>query len=794
MKLLYCLCKNMLVLKTFFLLCLFIASSQILEAQTIRGIIFNQDKLPIRRALVRSATKITYSDSSGRFLMVVGKGQFQIIVSHPSYQNDTVKFTAEGDLDLGIIELRDRVLKETEILAKDESDRMQAGTLRLDGETIRLVPVPFGDFNQRLASIGMGLASNSELSGGYRVRGGNFDENLVYVNNIAVYRPFLVRAGQQEGLSFVNADMVGEVEFSSGGWQPKYGDKLSSVLAVEYKTPPRSAVAADVSLLGLNAFASGGKGRLRSMIGVRYKSARYLLGTLETKGEYLPNFTDVQSFTTLDISRKSDKSSVLEWLNVYARNRYFFRPSTRTTKFGTFGNVLQLTVAFEGTERMEYDVLQSAIKWKKRWNERFHSELIGSWMFTRELEWNNTLAAYLLSDIKTPNQPEFNRTLDSYGIGTHFDYARNRLKAQIGSLESRNTYRRRNREIQFGARLDLQQIDDLLNENGFLDSADYVLASQVYSRFAENSIGSVHWSGYLQLTGGDTVHHYTIGVRTNFWNFSGQTLFSPRAQYSYTPPNWKRETHFNLSAGLYGQHAFFREMRDFAGQINRNIRAQESAHLVASVDYPYRYKGKKFRLISELYYKYLWNVVPYDVDNVRLRYYAQNNAVAYAMGGDLRVSGEFIKGTESWLGLGLLSTREKVEEDPRGYVRRPSDQRLTFSMFFQDQMPSDPSFRFFIRFLYGSGFPFGPPNQPKLRNIFSAGNTYYRVDLGIAKLLYRRRSTGTEAFWMYFEVLNAAGANNNISFTWIRDFSGGYFGVPNSLSQRFFNLRITMRY
>jgi hypothetical protein len=739
---------------------------------------------------------LAQSDSLGGFSFRLPKSDYRIVIDHPFYLSDTMFLKVSGDMNLGILKLsiKEKILDETEIVAKDESDRLQAGTLKLDGETFRLVPVPFGDFNQRLATIGLGIASNSELSAAYRVRGGNFDENLVYVNNIAVYRPFLVRAGQQEGLSFINPDLVGSVEFSSGGWQPKYGDKLSSVLAVEYKSPARAAASADVSLLGASAFASAGRGAIHSMVGIRYKTARYLLGTLETKGEYLPNFIDIQSFTTFDLSKNSDKSSTLEWLTVYARNRYFFRPSTRSTKFGTFGNVLQLTVAFEGSEQMDYDMLQSALKWKKRWNEDFSSELIGSWMFTRELEWNNTQAAYLLSDIKTPNQPEFNRTLDSYGIGTQTDFARNRLKAQIHSIESRNSYRLGAKELQFGLRLDAQQIQDVLNENGFLDSADYVLESQLYARISENSVVSAQTSAYLQLSGGDSLHRYTIGFRVNHWDFSRQTLVSPRAQYSYKPKNWKRETHFNLSTGLYGQHAFFREMRDFSGNLNLGIKAQESAHFVASVDHPYTYRSKKFRLIGELYYKYLWSVIPYDVDNVRIRYYAQNNADAFAYGADLRVSGEFIKGTESWMGVGLLSTQEKVQGDPRGFVRRPSDQRLTFSMFFQDHMPSDPGFRFFIRFLYGSGLPFGPPNQPKFRNIFSAGTTYHRVDLGIAKLLYKRRSNGAEAIWLYFEILNAAGASNNISFTWVRDFSGGYFGVPNSLSQRFFNLRIAAKY
>ncbi len=766
------------------------------QNSTVHGQIADSDRKPLSGATIRSGTRGVTSDSLGRFWLSVEPGKRLLILSHPGFQTDSIliELNAGQSLDLGVITLKEKMLTLVEIEDKDESDRYQAGTIKVDAAPLKLVPVPFGDFSQRLMTIGMGIASNSELSSAYRVRGGNFDENLVYVNNIAVYRPFLVRAGQQEGLSFINPDMVGAVEFSSGGWQPKYGDKLASVLAVEYKTPKQTSASADIGLLGANAFASGVQGRVRTMLGVRYKTARYLLGTLETRGEYLPSFVDVQSFTAIDIGDLPGRST-LEWLNTYARNRYNFRPTTRTTKFGTFGNVLQLTVAFQGTERMEYDVFQSALKWKKQWGKNLVSELIGSWMGTRELEWNNVESGYLLSDIKTPNQPDFNRTLDSYGIGTEFDYARNRLKAQIASLESRQTYRHQQREIQFGLRLDVQSIADVLNESGFLDSADYVLEQFMFGRYAENHIVSTHVSGYWQISGGDTVHRYTIGVRANYWDYSGQTIISPRGQYSYTPPHWKREISFNLAAGLYGQHAFFREMRNFDGQINPQTRAQQSLHLVASMDYPYTYRKRKFRLISELYYKWLWDVVPYDVDNVRLRYYAQNNATAYAWGGDIRVSGEFIKDTESWLGLSLLSTQEEVQGDQRGYIRRPSDQRLTFSMFFQDQMPGDPTFRFFIRMLYGSGLPFGPPNQPALRSIFTEGATYNRVDFGLAKLLFAQKSNQKRlSIWIYAEMLNASGARNNISFTWVRDFEGNYFGVPNTLSQRFFNIRITGSY
>lgn len=747
-----------------------------------------------------------YSDDDGQFrIRVPADRDMQLVIAHYDYQPDTVAFRlAVGEtLDLGEVRLRESVLSEVRVSGEDQRIRQQVSMVQLPPKDLALVTAPFNDFSQKLATIGLGVVSNNELSSAYRVRGGSFDENLVYVNGIQVYRPFLARSGQQEGLGFVNPGMVAGVNFSAGGWQPRYGDKLSSVLDVEYRQPRQTEAAADLGLLGANVQfgTSLANGRIRTINGFRYKSARYLLNTLPVQGEYLPRFLDLQTYTTFDLSRK-DTTGVTELgiLGHFSRNRYEVLPTTRTTEFGTFQQSLRLLVAFEGDEQYNYDTFQGGFRLRHQFSQAWRMDWMGSALLTREQELINLESGYRLCDVeRRPGAANFNECILTLGIGTEFDYSRNLLEAEVFASEFRVQYEPSQVFVlELGGRATSEHIEDQLYEYGFLDSAEYVLDSSLFLIRADNRTQTQRAIAYAQATHQiDTVHTLTYGFRANYWTYNGQLLISPRVQYAVAP-TWRRDMVFKFAAGLYQQPAFYREMRGFSGRLNPDIRAQSALHLLAGFDWNYLIRGRQFKLVGEIYYKYLWNVIPYDVDNVRLRYYATNDARAYAVGADFRINGEFIEGSESWLSLSFLQTRENLEFDQRGWVRRPSDQLVTFAMFFQDHIPSDPSIKLHIRYLFGSGLPYGPPDNLAFRNALSGATTYNRVDFGVTKQIDLNPDGSGRSFlksiWITGEVLNALGTNNNLSFTWVRDFNSRLYAIPNSLSQRFFNIRIQGRF
>lgn len=763
---------------------------------------YERTPIPNVNITVKGTSLGTSSDEKGRYSLEVPAGKLVIIAfSHAEYQPEEREFNLAANqvkkldlllrlktLQLDTVEVRDRF----ENLGRDE-----AGTLKLNPETAKNIPTPFGDFNQALISgMALGIVGNNELSASYSVRGGNFDENLVYVNGMMVYRPFLVRAGQQEGLSFVNPDMVKSIEFSSGGWQAKYGDKLSSVLNIEYKKPEKFAGSAEANLLGGSGhleWASANQ-KITALVASRYKSAAYLLNTLETQGQYLPRFTDVQSYLTFDIGKKTEeKKTVLGVLLTYANNNYLFRPETRETTFGFFNNVKRLRVAFTGEESMRYQTFQSGMRLTHKFSQKFISDLIASYLITREREFLNVENGYRLCDVDNNiTSDTFNDCIFVRGIGINYQYARNLLNASIAGVESRNVWRTTEKILtEFGLRLDSETIDDFLSEYSFTDSANFVRLGEKIQ--GQQHFNSQRFSGYFQQSYFlDSLQTLTVGLRSNYWSLNHQWLWSPRLQYA-KKMRWKRDIVFKSSIGLYQQPPFYREMRDFSGNVNTRLRAQQSLHVIVGLDYLFQAWQRPFRFISEVYYKYLWDVVPYDVDNVRLRYYATNQAIAYIYGIDLRVNGEFIKGAESWFSLSLMKAMEDLTFDARGFIRRPTDQRLTFAGFFQDHIPNVPSIRFYARALYGTGLPYGFPNDLNLRQALSNGTDYARVDLGFSKIV-QFSTDKLQSLWLGLEILNAFGINNNISFSWVPDLYGNVYAVPNSLSQRFFNLKMKVNF
>lgn len=770
----------------------------------IKGTVRDAETRPIAgvNVLIKPANLGTSTNDLGQFeISIPFANNLTLDFSHIRYQNLSQDYMVDaGQRELTIdvtLALDTRYLKGVDIVGEGENPlvRQEVSVYKIDPKSASVLPSPFGDFNKIISTL-PGVISNNELSSNYSVRGGNFDENLVYVNDILVYRPFLIRAGQQEGLSFVNPDMVSSVEFSAGGWQPKYGDKLSSALNIRYKKPVKSAASLTLGLLGGTAHFEGAnrKRTIGYIFGARHKSAAYLLETQETQGGYRPRFTDIQSFVNFDLSGSGhpSKRTELGVLFSYARNRYQVVPETRETDFGAINQSLRLLVAFDGRETLRYDLWQGGLKLTHRFNERLSSKLIVSAMRSGEREYFDVEGGYLLCDVNNnPGTSNFNECVSVRGVGTNYDYGRNKLEANIYNIENRNVYWIDERNtIEFGIGYSRQEMEDELDEYSFIDSADFVTITRVLN--TQLDLNTNIATAYLQHTFNlDEQQTLTYGARLNYRDVNDQLLVSPRVQYSIEP-DWQRDVLFKAAIGVYQQPPFYREMRDFEGNLNEDLKAQTSIHFIAGMDYNFKLWGRGFKFLTEAYYKRLSNVVAYDLDNVKIRYYANNRTTAFATGMDFRVSGEFIPGTESWFSLGLLNTKEDLEDDNRGRVRRPSDQHINFAIFFQDHLPNDPTVRVNLSLLFGGGLPFGPPNDIDDRTIFT-GRAYRRVDVGFSKSIVLRNKL-LKSLWLGLDILNLLGTDNTISYTWVEDFSGIEYGVPNNLSQRFFNAKVHVKF
>lgn len=736
----------------------------------------------------------TISDGDGNYKLRVPAGTFSLSFSHVQYREKEQTFNLTSDTEVNIeLEESTTQLKDVEVSDDNILDEEIGVVQRVDVKSAKSLPSTFGDFNKILVTL-PGVSSNNELSSAYSVRGGNFDENLVYVNDIPVYRPFLANAGRQEGLSFVNPDMVSDIEFYAGGWEAKYGDKLSSSLNIEYKEPDSLEAAVTLGLLGGTAYTGGKTNKLSYLIGARHRDSRYLLNTLETKGQYFPTYTDVQAFLTFDLT--SDESvyinkTKLNILASYGRNRYLTNPISQSTDFGSVQQNFRLQTAFEGTEIMRYDTYQAGFRLTHRFNERLRTHFIGSSLFTFEKEQFDVEGFYRLCDVNTnPSASTFDQCVIERGIGTNYDYGRNSLEADLYTAESRWEYLlNANHVIEAGAGITIQNIEDHINEYSYIDSADYVQLTS--SIFNDLSLNANQYYAYAQSTilWQDSVHAINFGGRVTLWDYNDQLLVSPRISYRLAP-KWENITTFKLSVGMYQQPPFYRELRGFDGTLRNNVQAQRSIHFILGTTRLFYMWGRPFLFTSDIYRKQLYDIIPYDIDNVRLRYYPDQSGKGYAQGVDFRVNGEFVKGTQSWFSVGFLQTKEDVTGDNQGLIRRPTDQRINIAAYFEDHMPRDPTLRIYLNLVFGSGYPFGPPNRPELRNAFS-GDEYYRADLGVSKKFNMSINNFFTHIWVRAEVLNALAADNTLSYTWIEDVYGAQFAIPNSLSARFLNIKIS---
>ena len=747
----------------------------------------------------------------------LGYQALRLVVQLPAGARQPLRLTLQADTQaaLGGVTVRGR--------AAGADQREQASLIQLDPQTAKVIPSPFGDFSAILKTL-PGVVSNNELTSTYNVRGGNYSENLIYVNGFEVYRPFLVTQAQQEGLSFINPDLVQKVTFSTGGWQPKYGDKLSSVLDVQYKEPAKFAASASASLVGGTAHveARSANERVSYLAGVRYKNAQYVFNALkQNQGNYNPTFYDGQAYVTIGLGRKGGdlQKTSLGLLGVVAHNDYRFVPVSGQVTFSTNTNQFaRVNIYYDGRERLQYDTYQAGLNLTHNFHPGLQVEVLASALTTREFEFRDVEAAYTFADVnRDPTSPDFNQAVRQRNIGSSFNHARNDLTAHIYTAELRGRWNPGGdplgrHQVRWGAKIGRESIHDQLDEYSFADSADYVPDSRRTRLAADLSLLTTRTQGYVQHTWQiDSLTTLTYGLRGHYWTENKQLVLSPRAQFA-TRSRRHPERIWKAAAGLYAQPPFYRELRDMRGQLNPELRAQKSLHFVLGREIQVRLMDRPFRLNTEAYYKYLTDVVPYEVDNVRLRYYATNSDKAYAAGFETRLSGEFVKGVESWLSLALLTTQEKGDTtatydangkrtgfETLGYVRRPQDQRLTASIFFQDHLPDNPSVRGYVNLVFGTGLPFSPPGRPQDRGTNALTPSYQRVDIGFSKVVSLRATPtparySLESLWLSLEILNILGANNVASYSYLQDVNARTYAVPSYLSQRVVNLRAMARF
>ncbi|MDR1672205.1 MAG: TonB-dependent receptor plug domain-containing protein [Bacteroidales bacterium] len=669
--------------------------------------------------------------------------------------------------------------------------RPQTGTLRrLETKDIGRLPNPSANIETLLKTL-PGVSSNNELSAQYSVRGGSFDENLVYVNGVEIFRPILIRSGQQEGLSFINPDLVSSVEFSAGGFDACYGDKMSSVLEVSYRTPERFAVHASASLLGASLSAEGTAGNkaFSYLAGARYKTSRYLLGTLDTKGDYTPAFFDIQGLFRYRMSDKWDADLLL---NVN-RNKYRFEPNIRSADFGTLYESHHIDVYYDGNETDSYNSTTGALNIAFRPSGKWLIGVTGAAYRSEEQETFDIEAAYRLSDLETGIADS---TLH-FGTGSELSHARNFLTAEHYLLEHRGAFRTQNRTVEWSAAFRQEHTDDRINEWRMTDSAEYVSFGDV--RRADNHVEIRRWVSWVQfmqnIAGTRTKWTITAGMRFNYNNVNKESLFSPRISLTVRPKHSDRlEGH--IAAGMYGQPPSYKELRTMQGQANTAIKAQRSVHYTVGGDYVFAVKNRLFRLSSEVYYKQLDRLIPYRMENVRIYYAGDNMASGYAAGWDIKLNGEFVKDAESWISLSLMKSRENIRNDAYGSFPLPYDQWANFNLFFQDYFPSSPDWRVFLNLSLGTPLPYHYPETDRFDRTFRM-TPYRRVDIGLSKEFFKSKPHKfIRQLLLNAEIFNLFDSRNTISYYWltvVRNDSGDsqQYAVPNYLTGRRFNIKLS---
>ncbi len=793
------------------------------NTSTLQGKVLNEKGDPIELATVavKGLSGGTKTDANGFFSLTIPSDKnVQVAFSSIGFDIKILtKRLAFGDTASVTITLKSNAKLFKDVTIRDNKKRNQAGNVAINYKMHNLLPSAVGGIEGLLKIF---LSNNNELTSQYNVRGGNFDENLVYINDFEVYRPFLVRSGQQEGLSVINPDLVGGVNFSTGGFQAKYGDKMSSVLDITYKRPKEFGGSVTMSMLGLGAHLEGVglKNRLSYSIGVRQKSNQYLLQAQQTKGVYNPTFTDVQTY----INYQFNTDWQIDVFGNYARNRFDFQPESSTQSFGLINKAFQLRTVYSGAETDKFDSRYGGISTTYTPNDNTTLKLIASAFQTNEAETYDIQGEYLLGEIETDlGKTTFGDIKYALGTGLIHSYARNYLNVNVANIGLKGSHDKKRHFIQWGLNTEIIHITDKLNEWERRDSAGFsqpandtaLLMSTRYK--SAQDFAYTRFNGFIQ----DNIAFDSIGlvitggVRFNYNLLNSELLISPRVQLSWKP-KWTKDIIFRAATGIYSQPPFYREMRNLDGSVNLDLKAQKSYHAVAGADYNFKAFGDRpFKFTTELYYKYMWNLVPYEYDNVRIRYFGKNMAKGYAYGIEGRLYGDIVKNAESWVSLGIMKTAEDLNDDVvfikskttgadstsfhPGYIPRPTDSRVSFGLFFSDYLPGNKNFKLFLNGLYSTGLPFGPPDQNRYADTLRIPS-YKRVDIGFSSLLLdgARKDRPRYSFfnniktmWLSLEVFNLLGIQNTLSYLWIQDQSSGRtYAVPNRLTKRLLNLKL----
>ena len=738
----------------------------------------------------------------GRITMTNLKGEFSINLQ--SADSVEVRFSMvgyasrkrvfrnpKGSMTVKIVLMPMEALQEITVT---ERRRQTSGTEQLNIEDAKRGPSTTGNAVEELIQQQAGVSTHNEMSSQYNVRGGSFDENSVYINNVEIYRPLLISSGQQEGLSIINSDMVDKIGFSSGGFEAKYGDKMSSALDITYRRPKRLEATVTASLLGGSAYLGVGNKKFSMSHGLRYKTNRYLLGSLETTGEYRPNFLDYQTY----ISYTPNRRWTVDFIGNISENHYNFKPKDRETSFGTMEDVKSFKVYFDGQEKDVFRTLFGTASITRAFTDSTKIKFLTSAFHTKEKETYDIMGQYWLDDTQSS---------ESLGVGTYMEHARNYLTADVVSFKLIGSHKTLKHDIEAGLTYKTEHIKEQSREYEMRDSSGYSIPHSanrldlIYTLTAKNDIKSHRIEAYIQDTykfaKGENYFTLNYGVRLANWSFNKETIVSPRASIALVPAFNPAYT-FRFATGLYYQAPFYKEMRDTITQsgvttavLNEKIKSQQSLQFIAAMDYRFKMLGRPFRFTAEAYYKSLSNLIPYNVQNVKVTYYGQNLAKGHTAGLDLKLFGEFVPGTDSWLTFSLMSAR--MEMDGVTFPQ-PNDQRWAINLHFTDYFPGTDRWKMTLRLAFADGLPFGAPHRGIEHQNFRAP-AYKRADIGMSWLAYKRPSNNTftiHKVWLGLDCLNLFGISNVNSYYWVTDVTNRQWAVPNYLTGRQINGKITI--
>lgn len=790
--------KHIIAVLTLMLVATLTASAQ---SFTLTGRVVDEEQNPIELATVSCLEQ-------GKVAMTNLKGEFSITLA--SADSVVVKFSMIGYNARKRLFRNPRGKQRIEIVLPSmaalgeivvtEKRRQTTGTERLDIKDMKGLATASGNAVEALIQQQAGVSTHNELSSQYNVRGGSFDENSVYINNVEVYRPLLIRSGQQEGLSVINPDMVESIGFSTGGFEAKYGDKMSSALDITYKQPKKFEANISASLLGASAYVGVGTKKFSMSHGIRYKTNRYLLGSLETNGEYKPNFLDYQTY----ICFRPNQRWSIDFIGNISDNHYNFVPTDRETSFGTMEDVKSFRVYFDGQEKDVFRTLFGALTISRQFGSNTKLSLIASAFRTKEQETYDIQGQYWLDDTETS---------ENLGVGTYMEHARNYLTANVESFKLMLNHKTKRHTIEGGLTYKIEHVEENSREYEMRDSSGYSIPHTgdrldlIYTRNSRNTLNSHRIEGYIQDTykftsGEENSTFYTLnyGIRFSNWSFNSETIVSPRASLAIIPA-FNNNMTFRLATGLYYQAPFFKELRDTTKvngvtvvTLNNRIKSQRSLHFVAAFDYRFKIKERPYKFTAEAYYKALSNIIPYNVNNVKVTYYGENMGSGYAAGLDLKLYGEFVPGTDSWVTFSLMSTKQKINGKQ---VPMPTDQRYAINLHFTDYFPGTERWKMTLSLAFADGLPFGAPHKGLEYQNFRAP-AYKRVDVGLSYRAYdnddRKKHSIFKNIWLGVDCLNLFGISNVNSYYWVTDVTNQQYAVPNYLTGRQINGRVIFEF